>query len=166
MQKPAIIQPGPKHAQALINLARTTWQATYPGIISQEQIDFMLERFYNLPLVETQLIDSSQFIRAIEQNQTFMAYIHAYPEHKAFKVSKLYVLPSAHKQGFGKILLQEAEQEARRQQLNGIRLNVNRYNPAYHFYLHQGFVVEETIDIPLDKYMLNDYVMFKPLTTT
>ena len=81
-------------------------------------------------------------------------------------MSKLYVLPTAHKQGLGKQLLQEAEQEARRQQLKGIRLNVNRYNPAYQFYLHLGFVVEETIDIPLDKYMLNDYVMFKPLPTT
>jgi GNAT superfamily N-acetyltransferase len=166
MQKPAIIQPGPQHALALINLAHTTWQATYPGIISQEQIDFMLARFYNRPLVESQLADPTQFFRAIEEKQTFLGYLHAYPENNALKVSKLYVLPTAHKQGLGKILLHNAELEAQRLGLSGIRLNVNRYNPAYQFYLHLDFLVEETIDIPLDKYILNDYIMFKPLPTT
>ncbi|MGC1519388.1 MAG: hypothetical protein WA787_11560, partial [Azonexus sp.] len=31
---------------AISALAREIWQATYPGIITQEQIDFMLEQRY------------------------------------------------------------------------------------------------------------------------
>ena len=32
-------------------LARIVWQSTYPGIITQAQIDYMLEQRYNAPLL-------------------------------------------------------------------------------------------------------------------
>lgn len=163
MQNPIIIQPDASHSSALITLARTTWQATYPGIISQEQIDFMLNLFYAHPLVEVQLNDPTQFFRAIVKENQLQGYIHAYPEHGAFKVSKLYILPEAQGAGLGQMLLKLAEKEAKQLNLFGIRLNVNRFNPAYHFYLKQGFNVEQEIDIPLDRFMLNDYIMFKPI---
>ncbi len=35
--------------EPVIALARQVWQHTYPGIISQAQIDFMLEQRYNPP---------------------------------------------------------------------------------------------------------------------
>ncbi|MGI9190967.1 MAG: GNAT family N-acetyltransferase [Chitinophagaceae bacterium] len=161
MQNTRIIQPDLTHAQALIDLAKITWQHTYPGIISQEQIDYMLNLFYSQERVEQQLRDTNQFFSAIEQDGHLQGYIHAYPENQSIKVSKLYILPEAQGKGFGQMLLATAEQEAIRLHLEGIRLNVNRYNPAYHFYLKQGFVVEEEIDIPLDRFVLNDYIMFK-----
>lgn len=165
MQNPAIIQPGPKHTQTLIQLAHITWQATYPGIISQEQIDFMLNWFYNRPLLESQLANPTQFFRAIQENNTLLAYLHAYEENHALKVSKLYVLPTAQGRGFGEQLLQTAENEARNRLLPRIMLHVNRFNPAYQFYLKQGYNVIETIDIPLENFMLNDYIMEKQLKT-
>lgn len=164
MQNHTIIQPKIAHAQAIITLAHTTWQATYPGIISQEQIDFMLDRFYNRPLIESQLADPTQFFRAIQENNALLAYLHAYPKNKALQISKLYVLPTAQGRGFGQQLLQTIENEAIKQQIPRITLNVNRFNPAYHFYLKQGYKVIETIDIPLDRFMLNDYIMEKQLT--
>ena len=36
----------PPDVPAISALAREIWQATYPGIITQEQIDFMLEQLY------------------------------------------------------------------------------------------------------------------------
>ena len=36
----------PPEVPAISALAREIWQATYPGIITQEQIDFMLEQRY------------------------------------------------------------------------------------------------------------------------
>ena len=165
MQMPSIIQPNISHAEDLISLAHTTWQATYPGIISQEQIDFMLDRFYNRPLIESQLADPTQFFRAIQENNTLLAYLHAYPKNKALQVSKLYVLPTAQGRGFGQQLLQTIEIEAQKLQIPRITLNVNRFNPAYHFYLKKGYHLIETIDIPLDRFMLNDYILEKQLTT-
>ena len=78
-------------------------------------------------------------------------------------MSKLYILPEAQGAGLGQILMKLAEKEAKELNLSGIRLNVNRFNQAYHFYLKQGFTVEQEIDIPLDRFMLNDYILFKPI---
>ena len=42
----AIRRVTPPDVPAISALAREIWQATYPGIITQEQIDFMLEQRY------------------------------------------------------------------------------------------------------------------------
>jgi hypothetical protein len=44
-------------------------------------------------------------------------------------------------------------------------LNVNRNNPAIDFYKKMKYQIIETVDIPLDKFWLNDYIMKKDLAT-
>ena len=55
----------PPDVPAISALAREIWQATYPGIITQDQIDFMLEqrygheRLYGLPSARSTRVNSS-----------------------------------------------------------------------------------------------------------
>ncbi|HCX57958.1 MAG TPA: GNAT family N-acetyltransferase, partial [Sphingobacterium sp.] len=70
-------------------------------------------------------------------------------------------MPNVQGKGFGKALIDFASQKTRLKGKGILELNVNRNNPAYHFYLKQGFEVIETIDIPYYDYVLNDYVMQK-----
>ncbi|MBU3676927.1 MAG: hypothetical protein FGM54_07090, partial [Chitinophagaceae bacterium] len=77
MQNIRIIKPDVTQAQALIDLAKITWQHTYPSIITQEQIDYMLNLFYHVDVVEQQLNDTVQFIRAVEQDGQLQGYMHA-----------------------------------------------------------------------------------------
>ena len=47
-QLDVLIAPvAPADVESVIALARLVWQQTYPGIITQEQIDFMLEQRYS-----------------------------------------------------------------------------------------------------------------------
>jgi hypothetical protein len=47
-QLDVLITPvAPADIESVVALARLVWQQTYPGIITQEQIDFMLEQRYN-----------------------------------------------------------------------------------------------------------------------
>jgi ribosomal protein S18 acetylase RimI-like enzyme len=50
--------------------------------------------------------------------------------------------------------------EAKSQHAISVQLNVNRFNTeSIAFYKKVGFQIIETIDIPLDKFLLEDYVM-------
>jgi ribosomal protein S18 acetylase RimI-like enzyme len=151
------------HINAIIKLANETWQATYCNIISQEQIDYMLNLFYSQKRIEEQIIDpSNHFLIALE-NDELLGYCHCFEKNEHYYISKIYVHPLAQGNGIGKLLLKTIEKQAHDLAFSTIELNVNRNNPAKDFYLKYGFKITETIDIPLDEFWLNDYIMQKEI---
>jgi GNAT superfamily N-acetyltransferase len=80
---------------------------------------------------------------------------------------KLYVLPHTQGSGVGTALLQAVFAAARTAGNTRVELNVNRYNPARHFYARHGFSVlrDEVIDIG-EGYVMDDHVMVRPVAGT
>ena len=158
-----ILKPTLNDISEIIQLAHTTWNETYISIISKEQIDFMLNKFYNHDLIHSQLIDPNHTFFKAEENNKLQGYLHAYKESDYVKLSKLYILPHCQGKSVGKKLLHALEMEMKENNQNKLVLNVNRANPALNFYKKMGFAITATVDIPLDKYWLNDYVMEKEI---
>jgi|LakMenEpi03Aug12_release.lakeMendotaPanAssembly.Ray.scaffolds.fasta_scaffold811356_2 ribosomal protein S18 acetylase RimI-like enzyme len=155
-------------AQAIIIIANTTWPVTYSTIISQEQITFMLNAFYSKAVIEEQLKDASQYFFIAEENNEVLGYAHIVPYsqlNRTYKLSKLYILPAAQGKQIGKMLMQYTEQFLISNKIQTMLLNVNRNNPAIDFYKKMKYQIIETVDIPLDKFWLNDYIMKKDLAT-
>jgi ribosomal protein S18 acetylase RimI-like enzyme len=151
------------HINAIIKLATETWQATYCNIISQEQIDYMLNLFYSQKGIEQQINDAANhFLVAIEKD-VLVGYCHCFEKKGHFYISKIYVHHSTQGKGIGQLLLNTLEKQATDLNFSIIELNVNRNNPAKDFYLKNGFIIIETIDIALDKFWLNDYIMQKEI---
>lgn len=50
-------------------LARRIWNAHYPGIVTQAQIDFMLEDRYNEASLRQQMAEGQRFLLAVESGQ-------------------------------------------------------------------------------------------------
>lgn len=159
-----ILKASPSDIQDIIALAHETWNATYRSIISQEQIDFMLHSFYNQEVIGAQLKEPLHHFRVIRTVGNLVAYSHFLEKDNCIFLSKLYVLPSFQGRHLGHALLSEMEAFAKKQGYSLLKLNVNRANPAYHFYLKEGFTIAEIVDIPLNKYVLNDYVMEKSVS--
>lgn len=148
----------------IISLAEITWQHTYSSIISQEQIDFMLNRFYSPSVIEEQMDNPTHFFFGAKEGDSLLGYCHSFLQEESIKLSKLYVNPLKQSIGCGRQLLQHLEEFSRSMNIQQIELNVNRYNPAKDFYLKMGFKIVSEVDIPLDKFWLNDYIMMKPLS--
>lgn len=153
----------PADIPALIELAHQTWHATYSSIISKEQIEYMLERFYNEALIASQLQHHNHVFFTAKEDGLLKGYCHAINETSFMKLSKLYIHPSAQGTGIGQLLLQELERNMRAIPIHCIQLNVNRYNPARFFYEKMGFTIIQRVDISLHTFWLNDYIMEKLL---
>ncbi len=151
---------------AIIALAKTAWLDTYTSIITLEQIEFMLHLFYSEEVIASQMKNPlHHFIIAKEEN-VLKGYCHFMEEKGEVpycKLSKLYLLPSEKGKGLGQLLMKAMDQKSLSMGISCIRLNVNRANSALYFYQKMGFAIIETVDIPLDKFWLNDYVMEKRL---
>lgn len=156
-------QIGKEELSKVKEIAHQTWPSTFGAILSAEQIAYMLNWMYDLPLLESQVEEGHTFLLAEEQGTAigFAGFELFYKEGMKAKLHKLYLLPSSHGKGTGKALLQEVANRARAAGQQSLTLNVNKDNQkAIDFYGSQGFVetYKEVIDIG-NGYVMDDAVM-------
>lgn len=151
--------------ETIRQLAIDTWPVAYGEILSKEQLDFMLEKFYSVASLHHQIsILKHQFILAFENENPvgFASFAVHENDHKIYHLQKLYVLPAQQGNNIGNQLINFVIDEIKKYNANSLQLNVNRNNVALHFYEKQGFKIirEEDIDIG-NGFFMNDYVMEK-----
>lgn len=146
---------------AVSALSRTVWQATYPPLISQAQIDAMLADRYNAARIQSQLNDPQQAWWGAEVNQTLTGFAHAMCENDRIKLDKLYVHPSWQRRGIGHALLLAVQDWAAQQQIPCIWLQVNRGNTqAIAAYQQYGFhIVESRVFDIGNGFVMDDHIM-------
>ena len=146
------------------SVSERTWPSTYGHIISQEQIDFMMNWMYSDESLATQMNTGCEFyiasIKKEDGKLDAVGFCSVSPEEGAHKLNKLYVLPTAQGTGAGKALLNKSIEVAKAAGSTSLFLQVNKQNTAYHFYLKKGFIkeLEFKFDIGNGFYM-DDYVM-------
>ena len=143
-----------------------TYGPTYSHLLGQEQVDYMLGKFYSQAVLLSQFIEGHIFIIASEGSKdvAFASYSIEDHDNRIFKLHKLYVLPEAHGKGLGKFLINEVIDKTRDAGGKTLQLNVNRYNKAKDFYEKAGFKIKETVDIEIGNgFFMNDYIMEIPV---
>jgi GNAT superfamily N-acetyltransferase len=164
------------------SISERTWPSTYGHIISQAQIDFMLDWMYSDASLEKQMNTGCEFYIASIKNSNFdnfdnvhngdnddwedIGFCSVSPEKEedsnkiAHKLNKLYVLPSAQGTGAGKALLNKSIEVAKAAGSSSLFLQVNKLNTAYIFYLKHGFIKEAEFKFDIGNgFFMDDYVM-------
>jgi ribosomal protein S18 acetylase RimI-like enzyme len=145
------------------SIAHHTWPSTFANILSQEQIEYMLNWMYSLEMLESQLDKGHTFLLAEEEGKElgFAGFELNYSEGLKAKLHKIYLLPEAQGKGAGKALILEVAERAKKAGQKSLLLNVNKYNQkAIEFYNRIGFqeIYKEVIDIG-NGYVMDDVVM-------
>ncbi len=145
-------------------LTYQVWPLTYSHILSKEQIDYMLNLFYNEKILQEQMEQDIEFIIAYDGEQPVGFASFELTAPTVYKLHKLYVLPSQQGRGTGRFIIDQLTKAMQTKGATALQLNVNRQNNAKDFYEKNGFTVikEEDIDIG-NGYFMNDYVMEKRL---
>ena len=144
-------------------LARIVWQSTYPGIITQAQIDYMLEQRYNAPLLLEELNSPTIWWDKAMVDGEIAAFssslLSATPEE--MKLDKIYVDPARQRLGLGGRLLARVSQRALAQGCNTLILAVNKRNErAITAYRKYGFVVRDAVRVDIGKdFVMDDFIM-------
>jgi diamine N-acetyltransferase len=154
-----------EEAEALVDLAGLIWRQHYPGIISAEQIEYMLAQRYKPGLVK-QLLARGDLWLAARAGEELVGFAHAHPLQPGdTKLDKLYVHPDYQRHGIGGLLIAEVVRHVQPQGTTRLILRVNRQNhPAIQAYLKHGFKVADLVVENIGEgYVMDDYVMLKEL---
>lgn len=148
-----------KELHLIAENAPAIWQATYQEILSQNQIDFMLEKSYTLDSLIQQKKVGCRFLGAYYNNE-FVGFASVFsPNSSILRIEKLYLMPKIQGLGLGKLFMNHIKNLGVEEGFQTLELNVNRNNKALNFYQKQGFTIISEVDIPLANYVLNDYIM-------
>jgi len=159
-----VINAGYEHAQTIHDLANNIWREHYPGIISKEQIDYMLQSRYAVQYLKNLMQQGEKFFLCIEDDLPIGFYSYTQRSTDYF-LNKFYLSKSKHRGGVGTIMFNHLLTQIEADNVP-LRLQVNRKNlKAINFYFKQGFVIEEVKDFDIGGgYLMEDFVMLRART--
>ena len=156
-----------EHISTIKDIAERTWAVTYTNIISQSQIDYMLDMMYSDASLTAQMTTQRHHFLLIKSSESasfkgFVSFEYDYKNTNTTKLHKLYVLPQSQGSGLGRILIDLVCERAKTYGNDRIRLNMNRDNKALGFYKNVGFEIVGEEDINIGKgYLMEDYIFEK-----
>jgi ribosomal protein S18 acetylase RimI-like enzyme len=152
---------------AIIRLARVIWQDAYPGIISQAQIDFMLDQRYNAARLLEELATPSICWNQIDVDATLAGFASTLLTDTAgeMKLDKLYIDPARQRLGLGCQLMAHIVDRALTLGCHTLILAVNKQNArAIAAYRKNGFEVRDAVRVDIGNgFVMDDFIMAKLL---
>lgn len=148
-------------------LAKIIWPTTFKDILSEIQIDYMLNMMYAEASLEKQMrVFGHHFFLLMVNDEAsgFMSFEHNVHHQGKTKIHKIYLLPELQGKGLGAKMITFAVTEARKKGDSALFLNVNKYNIAAKFYEKLGFKVVKEEVIPIGNgFVMDDFVFEKTL---
>ena len=155
------------------HIASLTWPVAYAGIISPNQVGYMLNKMYHKQTLLSQVKEEGHIFFICYKNNQPIGFagiskidysLKGIRKPNTWKLHKLYVLPGAHKSGGGQLLLNKCFESIIENNGRLLVLNVNRRNPAYNYYLKKGFKVLEEVELDIGAgFLMVDYIMGKEI---
>jgi len=159
MQDLSLVSATVNDIPALTALARRIWNQHYPAIISQAQIDYMLEKMYSANSLKEQMQEKKHQFFFIENKGKRVGFISVNLEEKqTWFLNKFYIDQNIAGKGLGTLAYKKLLELIKPAK---ITLTVNRQNfKAINFYFKNGFVIEKVADFDIGEgYEMNDFVM-------
>lgn len=147
-----------------IKLADEIWHEYFPFLLSEEQINYMLEKFQSFNAIKAQQEEGYEYYFMLNEGK-IIGYTVFAPKQDYLFLSKLYFLKSFRGKGFGREVLGRLEQIAKNNSLKSIRLTVNKYNEnSIIAYKKWGFeIIESKVFDIGNGYVMDDYIMQKAI---
>jgi diamine N-acetyltransferase len=150
---------------AILHIACITWPLAYAPVLKAGQVGYMLANMYKPEVLKAQMEQQGHRFYLLEHEGIALGFAAIGSEADSiFKLHKIYVAPKTQGTGAGGLLLDYAVNCTRLLGGKYLKLQVNRQNPALHFYLKKGFDITEEADLDIGQgFFMNDYIMTKKL---
>lgn len=151
----------PTQIACVASLAHVIWNEYFPSVISNDQINYMLNKFQSMPAIENAIRNEGYSYYIAMLGDSPIGYMGLSVKDDAAFLSKIYLLKAFRGDHLSKPLFQLAVDYAKNNGKNKLRLTVNRNNQAsIDIYKAKGFKVESECKADIgDGFFMDDFVM-------
>lgn len=146
--------------ETLAALADEIWHEFFPSILTEGQINYMVEKFQSAPAMRDQIANNGYRYYFVMLDGETIGYIGIQPEDELLFLSKLYLKKEYRGHGYGRQMIDFVVQQARELGKSGVYLTVNRFNDgSVGVYRATGFEMVRTQATDIGSgYIMDDYV--------
>lgn len=143
-------------------IAEKIWHECFVGIISEEQISYMVEKFQSYGAMTEQISSQGYSYYAVRDGWELCGYIGMKPEEGSrYFLSKLYLRRDKRNKGIASQMLEKVFSEAKAAGKSSVYLTVNKHNRhAIDVYIKKGFrMVDDVVTDIGSGFVMDDYIM-------
>lgn len=146
--------------EAIADLAYEIWNEAFKGMISQGQIDYMVDKFQSFEAMARQVEDENYTYFNVYFKNNLCGYIGVKYEESRLFLSKLYLKKDYRGKGIASIMLERVLEEAEKLSKESVYLTVNKYNTqAINVYKAKGFEIIDSVVTDIGEgYVMDDYI--------
>ena len=145
----------------LAKLTSEIWHEYWPCILSDEQIDYMVEKFQSETAITNQINNENYTYFYIVYNNQKAGYIGLSNKQDYLFLSKLYIKKEFRHNGLGTEAFNFIKDYAGKNNFNKIQLTVNKYNEnTINAYIKWGFKTINSVVTDIgNNFVMDDYIM-------
>ncbi len=148
--------------EKLAQLASEIWHEYWPCLLSDEQIEYMVEKFQSARAIKEQIKNDNYTYYFIVSEGEIAGYAGISDKKDYLFLSKLYIKKDFRHKGLGKLVIEKLKQ----MNFPKIQLTVNKYNKnTIDAYLKYGFKIVDSVVSNIGcGFVMDDYIMELPLS--
>lgn len=145
----------------LAKLAEKIWNNYFLGIITQEQIDYMVAMNQSYPAIKKAINEQHYRYYLAYEDGVMVGYMGVKPEDDRLFLSKLYMDAPARGKRYASRLFDEAIKLCTELNLKTIYLTCNKHNDhSLAVYRKKGFKVIDEVETDIGQgFIMDDYIM-------
>ncbi len=151
----------PTDIPLLRELASRIWRTCYPGVITPDQIEYMLGWMYSEEMIASELSRGVLWEVALLDEVPAGYLALTFHGASAAELNKIYLLPDLHGQGLGQAMIARAVLHVAARGSAELRLRVNKGNArALRSYARAGFHIVESLTVEIGGgFVMDDFIL-------
>ncbi len=146
-------------------LAKEIWTEHYNGIVSKEQIEYMLSTLQSAKAIEKQIEGGYMYYLVMDRAGRDLGYLAFLRKEEEFLLSKIYLKKECRRKGYGRQIVEFVLHVAKMNKAKKITLFVNKKNAgSIEAYKKYGFTIAAALVTEAGNgYILDDFKMEKEI---
>ena len=154
-----------EHVTRVAELADEIWREYYDGLLSEEQIEYMVDKYQSDNAITKQMVNEGYEYYLINKEGTIIGFVAVLRNEsdKKLAVSNSYLLDYYREKGYSRLVIECVEAICKEAGYTSVELTVNKLNKEIiNSYYKYGFTkVKEVVTDIGNGYSMNDYMMKK-----
>lgn len=150
---------------AIQRIARASWEADYPNILSRETAESGVDEWYSTDGLDSELSHPRSVVAVAEASGDVVGFVHAITGEEVGHVLRLYVDPDHRRQGIGRRLLEHVVEEMADLDHDRVAALVLAENDlGVEFYRSAGFETVDEAETMIGGTAYRELAMERPIT--